>query len=87
MQELRCACNSPSFGTCSDGKQFAADGVGFAGETLYFREGAVVGQWSWSDVAGCLPGEPVCFGRGSGDIECVETSSEIIPCSSCDPEP
>jgi hypothetical protein len=84
IEQLRCACNSPSFGMCSDGKQFVADGFGFAGETLYFREGSVVGRWRWSDVAGCLPGEPLCSGRGSGDVDCDETTSEVIPCVACE---
>jgi hypothetical protein len=85
LQQLRCACNSPRFGSCADGKQFAADGVGFGGETLYYREGEIVGQWSWGDVASCFEGR-VCWGHGSGDINCDETSSEIVPCSSCDSE-
>lgn len=83
-RELNCACNGPRVGTCSDGKQFAADGGGFAGATLYFRDGQVVGQRAWGDVIQCVDGI-ACLAFVFGDFECDETSSEVIACdASCD---
>jgi hypothetical protein len=72
-------CQSRREGTCSDGKTFASWSTSVTVDEYYFRDGVLVGVWSFGDVFFCEDGL-TCGGGGFGDPSCEETSVEQFRC-------